>query len=152
MSENPELVDPTPFNAKAVDEVGKKWRSLGPGATGGRGDDAVDGGPGGGPSKNGLKTILNILKSICKDVSDFEHGLAAIIERDPRLSPVAPTHASIWQLRSQSIMAIIQKDLEGALRAHQSGMGAVLLTFMTQAVKVCRMCRLGPHLECTCRF
>ena len=134
VSEDPELVDPTPFNAKAVDEVGKRWRALGPGVGGGKGEDSAEV-QGNGPSKNGLKTILNILKSICKDVSDFEQGLAAIIDRNPKLSLTVTPLESTWQLRAQSIKAIIRTDLDGALRAHQNGMGAVLLTFMTQAVR-----------------
>lgn len=78
--ENPEQVDPTPFKAKAVDEVGKRWRSLGPTAgTSDRANAIEDGATGSG--KNGLKTILNILKSICKDVHDFEHGLAVILDK-----------------------------------------------------------------------
>ena len=78
--ENPEQVDPTPFNAKAVDEVGKRWRTLGPTSRASdRGSVIEDGVTGSG--KNGLKTILNILKSICKDVHDFEHGLATILDQ-----------------------------------------------------------------------
>ena len=138
MCENPEQVDPTPFNAKAGDEVGKRWRSLGvagntdanthKAAAASSEDNAARN-----QGKNGLKTIINILKHICSDVHDFEQGLARILDQDPRLLPSTsfPGGASMWPMRAQAIKARIRLDLDSALRAHQSAMGALLLTFMT---------------------
>jgi hypothetical protein len=93
-----------------VDDVGKKWRALGPsvgghsipeGPTGGM--DDTEGG-----SRNGLKTILNILKGICKDVQAFEQGLDFILEKDPGLVRDNLLNPSLWQLRAQSIKLSIR--------------------------------------------
>ncbi len=108
MCENPEQVDPTPFAAKAVDEIGKRWRSLGPSAVSdGRPQATEHHATKSGLTKNGLKTILNILKGICKDVHDFEQGLAEILDRDPQLMAASPL-SSVWLLRAQSIKACIR--------------------------------------------
>ncbi|GAX76203.1 hypothetical protein CEUSTIGMA_g3647.t1 [Chlamydomonas eustigma] len=135
--ENPEHVDPTPFAARAVDDVGKKWRALGPSVGGPSmpeiptgGVDDMEGG-----SRNGLKTILNILKGICRDVQDFEQGLNAILEKDPGLVPDSILNPALWQLRAQSIKSSIRRELDAALRSQQSSMGAILLSFMTQSVR-----------------
>ena len=117
---DPEQVDPTPFRAKAVDEIGKRWRTLGSGGSP-DGKAAAPAAPGAHPpaapgtpaSKNGLKTILNILKSICRDAHDFEQGLSLVLDKDPSLLPQSPL-GSAWQLRAQSIKAVIRSEQEGA--------------------------------------
>ena len=107
MCADPEQVDPTPFRAKAVDEIGKRWRTLGSGGPDGKAAPASSGilpppAPGSPASKNGLKTILNILKSICRDAHEFEQGLSLVLDKDPNLLPMSPL-GSAWQLRAQSI-------------------------------------------------
>jgi hypothetical protein len=74
--ENPEGVDPVPFASKAADDLGnKRWRGIGSMAgapaqpSGGGGAGGEGEGEGGGKamgSKNGLKSILTIIRAICK--------------------------------------------------------------------------------------
>ena len=51
-------------------------------------------------------------------------------------SPQEYQEDSLWQLRSLAIKSRVRLDLDAALRSHQSAMGALLLTFMTQSVRV----------------
>ncbi|KAG1657376.1 hypothetical protein FOA52_007575 [Chlamydomonas sp. UWO 241] len=166
--ESSDNLDPTPFAPKAAEgQDQRRWRILqSVSVPAGDARNADGKGP-----RSSLKTLLNVIKGICRDVVDFEQGLSTVLDSvpealypggasgatgaangrresssggalmqsqasagDARAADVS-AFAAAWQLRCHSLRGLVKLELECALAAQRSSLGALLVTTMTRGVR-----------------